>query len=370
MVVVLLFGIHSYMSYHSVNYADIQRIVNLSNEVYTEIPTSKPVIRIQTWNIKYSRDLDHEPVEETLSQMSPIPPSPKDISFYSQYKQTPWSQRRLGIVNDVKFNSPDIFCVQELMKNQLDDLDLMLQFRWKWFGVARDDGKRDGEYSAIFVKRSVFDVIDSETLWLSETPFEVSKFPGAKLNRIATIVRLKHKISKDKFTIINTHWDLYSDESRMLSANLLRYIGAHEYQRFGYVFLLGDLNSDLEGKRAGGFDLLTGKDIKNRKLIEDPTFNRKFRSRVLKEFKFVDLLELTPVENRMGHLMTVTGWSKPGSTSLRRIDFIMGGVFGDEHDDALKKKFEVLRFKTGENFYDYGVQLSDHRPVIADVVFY
>ena len=45
---------------------------------------------------------------------------------------------------------------------QLNDLKSLLP-DFEGVGVARDDGKETGEYSAVFYRKSVFDALDSGT---------------------------------------------------------------------------------------------------------------------------------------------------------------------------------------------------------------
>lgn len=52
---------------------------------------------------------------------------------------------------------------------------------YSFIGVGRDDGKEQGEYSAIFYKRELFDVLDSGTFWLSPTPEKPSLGWDARL---------------------------------------------------------------------------------------------------------------------------------------------------------------------------------------------
>lgn len=39
-----------------------------------------------------------------------------------------------------------------MLKRQIDDLAILLGHEFKWIGVGRDDGREDGEYSAIFYR--------------------------------------------------------------------------------------------------------------------------------------------------------------------------------------------------------------------------
>ena len=65
--------------------------------------------------------------------------------------------------------------------------------RLPFYGVGRDDGKRQGEYAGIYYRRDRFerDVTEEGTFWLSDTP-EVpgSKSWGNSYPRVVTWIRL------------------------------------------------------------------------------------------------------------------------------------------------------------------------------------
>jgi len=55
---------------------------------------------------------------------------------------------------------------QEALKNQIDDLEILLP-EYAWLGIGRDDGKMRGEYSAIFYRRDRLEPLETSTFWLS-----------------------------------------------------------------------------------------------------------------------------------------------------------------------------------------------------------
>ena len=59
--------------------------------------------------------------------------------------------------------------VQEALAHQLDVLLERLP-QYRSIGVARDDGKRKGEFSAILYRAERFEPIEQGTFWLSDTP--------------------------------------------------------------------------------------------------------------------------------------------------------------------------------------------------------
>lgn len=135
----------------------------------------------------------------------------------------------------------DIIGVQEALKHQLDDLEARMP-GYSWVGVGRDDGKDQGEFSPIFYKTDRFDLIATNTFWLSETPHRPgSKSWDAAITRIATWARFIDQESGQEFYIINSHFDHRGEVARVESARLIT--GFIEELDEGIpVLLTGDFN--------------------------------------------------------------------------------------------------------------------------------
>src|SRR5687768_2907126 len=80
-----------------------------------------------------------------------------------------WDNRKEMLTAQVTKLSPDFMGVQEALPQQMDYLDDNLK-KYDYIGVGRDDGKREGEFSAIFYDKSKYKVLQQSTFWLSETP--------------------------------------------------------------------------------------------------------------------------------------------------------------------------------------------------------
>lgn len=220
----------------------------------------------------------------------------------------------------------DIIGVQEALKHQLDELQGKMP-NYTWVGVGRDDGNEKGEFSPIFFKTNRFDLLATNTFWLSETP----QMPGSKswdtaITRIATWARLSDLETGREFYVINTHFDHRGDVARIESARLiLDFISGLED---GIpVFLTGDLNV-TESSEA--YAILSGSNM-----IDDA----RYRSESGHEgptASFSDWETLNPEESR--------------------IDYI----FVNDH-------VRVLSHTIADNRYD-GRFPSDHLPVIVDAV--
>ena len=60
-----------------------------------------------------------------------------------------WDNRKKDVLNLLKNYSPDIVGFQEMLESQLEFIDGNLN-KYNYIGVAREDGKSDGEFSPIF----------------------------------------------------------------------------------------------------------------------------------------------------------------------------------------------------------------------------
>ena len=82
-------------------------------------------------------------------------------------------------------------------------------------GVGRLTGiKLLGESTAIMFRKDKYKLIDSGTLWLSETPDKVSKGWDSKYYRTCTWVVLENKETGEQYAHINTHLDNSGAQAR------------------------------------------------------------------------------------------------------------------------------------------------------------
>jgi len=176
----------------------------------------------------------------------------KLISYNIKYAnendgENSWSKRKDWITNQVQFYEPDILGVQEAVKSQLDHFVDNID-SYKVLGVGRE-GKDKGEFSAILYKSEKFEVLASDTFWLSETPSEMSKGWDADYNRICTYALFQNKETNAKFYVFNTHFDHIGDKARLESSKLI----IQKIEKLNTdklpVFLMGDFNlePDTEG---------------------------------------------------------------------------------------------------------------------------
>ncbi len=121
------------------------------------------------------------------------------------------------------------------------DLQDLFGNDWAHVGVGRDDGKESGEYSALFWNTDALNLVSNDTFWLSNTPLEPSKYPGAGNPRLVTYAQFQAQ--GKSVTLMNTHFDDISNDQRMLGASMLLTRARYEaVNSGGAVFVLGDFN--------------------------------------------------------------------------------------------------------------------------------
>ncbi|MBP1648548.1 MAG: hypothetical protein H6Q30_1993 [Bacteroidetes bacterium] len=262
----------------------------------------EPALRIMTYNIRYDNPGD-------------------GINS--------WSQRKEFISSLMLFHGADIVCIQEGLIQQVRYLHDVLE-GFDYCGVGRDDGKEAGEFSAIFYRKGMFDLLADSTLWLSPTPSLPSKGWDAALPRIVTWASFRLKSGGRSFFVFNTHFDHMGEIARRESARLL----TAQIPRIAGIspaILAGDFNS---GEKDSAYQILL------RPVSGSPP---------LKDSYIISRLP------HHGVAPTFFGFDARTQDPGQRIDyvFVSGGV-------------TVMRHGTLTDFRD-GRFPSDHLPVLVEL---
>ncbi|MBQ7957468.1 MAG: endonuclease/exonuclease/phosphatase family protein [Clostridia bacterium] len=120
--------------------------------------------------------------------------------------------------------SPDSAGLQECTYQWYENLTESLE-DYAFVGVGRDTGDLSedcGEISAVIYKKSKYNLIDSGTFWLSETPDKVSKGWDGACNRICTWVVLEDKETGKQYAHVNTHLDHMGKNARINGVELVK----------------------------------------------------------------------------------------------------------------------------------------------------
>lgn len=151
-----------------------------------------------------------------------------------------WNQRKDSMYHFLAKEQPDVIGLQEVLHHQLQNL-LTAMPKYDSVGVGRDNGKTKGEYAPILYRKDKYELLNSNTFWLSEHPDSVSRGWDAACIRIATWAILKDKVSNKTFFVLNTHFDHVGTEARRQSALLI----LKQIQKIGGQYpaiITGDLN--------------------------------------------------------------------------------------------------------------------------------
>jgi len=247
--------------------------------------------------------------------------------WYANSNRHLWSLRKDKLVASILQAQPDLLGLQEADGPWMAELPKLLT-DYAFVGVGRDDGKTSGEYSAIFYLKQKFELLDSGTFWLSDTPNTPSFGWGASNRRICTWAYLRNTETGEVIAHFNTHLDHESQQARHEGLALIQEkISASPYP----VVLSGDLNfqqgsalyQELENS------LLTDSKVAAKQSIGAATFNR-----------------LQPKARELGKV----------------IDFIFV-----QQSAFHVSKYQVLTDAEFEHEAQH-LPVSDHYPVVADLI--
>ncbi|KAF8325426.1 Endonuclease/exonuclease/phosphatase [Cantharellus anzutake] len=302
-------------------------------------------IRLSSWNLRYDSKPDNITVSHTIANLkSPlVQPNPYNCNPV----ELPWSTRRTYVSSTLLHERVQLIGFQEALIRQVNDLQVLLSNEWA------------GEYSPIFFRKSVFNLIDSDTFWLTDTPFKPSKYRGAGSYRVCTVAHLEILATGQRFTLLNTHLDDQSDAQRRLGASLILHRAHYEAVKTKRpVLVTGDFNSSPNGSDSGAYQITTG-GINPAAIPSSFTQKYPILSDHGPKFTEQDLKAHVPRQHISGDFATFTGFTQPNNTwAYNRIDFIFGSSRGG---------WDATSYRVGSSFTDDGVWASDHRPVYVDV---
>lgn len=153
-----------------------------------------------------------------------------------------WPERKFLLAHLIQSQQPDLIGLQEAELFQVQDLVAMLP-QYQWFAEGRDDGKSKGESTAVLYHKDKLQLLSASTLWLSETPEQVSRGWDAALNRTVTQTKFKAVPSGQSFYFFNTHFDHQGQQAQLQSALLLA-TRVQQLPAASKVLLTGDLNTE------------------------------------------------------------------------------------------------------------------------------
>lgn len=155
-----------------------------------------------------------------------------------------WNKRKDFLLDTIKTYDPDLLGTQETLGFQKDFIAENIP-GYSALGVGREDGKQQGEMTALFYKTARFEKVSDGHFWLSETPDVAgSKSWDSSLPRMVSYVFLKDKENPDAPAILflNTHFDHRGEQARLESAKLI-VAKAEELAKGHPAILTGDFNT-------------------------------------------------------------------------------------------------------------------------------
>ena len=173
----------------------------------------------------------------------------KSIMTYNIRYNTPndaenwWEHRKNEVADMINYYQPDILGIQEGLNGQLKYLDSTLT-DYSFVGVGRDDGKKKGEFTAIFYDRNTYQLLEAKTYWLSDSPEIVSVGWDASMERISTYGAFVKRDTGDTLHIFNAHYDHIGEIARKKSSELILSIMKEKGIAEKHLVLMGDLNAE------------------------------------------------------------------------------------------------------------------------------
>lgn len=241
-----------------------------------------------------------------------------------------WQYRKEMAAGIFKKYNIDIAGLQEALYNQIEDLASLLP-EYKWVGVGRNDGKKEGEFSVIFYREDKLKLLKGDTFWLSENPDSAGSVGwDAALTRICTWGEFQDLKTGNSFFFFNTHFDHRGEKARENSADLI----INKINKIAHnkpVILTGDFNVNDSS--------LAYKKIINSKMVN------------LKDAQFTEGVKTS------GPSWSFHGFDTVPLNEREKIDFIF-------INDSIKAiSHSVLEYNKN------GKYPSDHLPVTAELVF-
>ena len=153
-----------------------------------------------------------------------------------------WEYRKEAAARMLRAEHPDVVGMQEVRPNQEAFFRERLSDMYDGVSVSRDPSSNNDEACTVFYNKQKYDLVRTNTFWLSETPDVPSIGWDAMFNRIVTYVYLRDKQTDKQILVFNTHLDhvgvVARERSLALIADSALAIGGDTMP----MFVMGDLN--------------------------------------------------------------------------------------------------------------------------------
>lgn len=192
--------------------------------------------------IYFSTNLPRIKIDKSLTTQSIMTFNVRCISRANKGEFS-WTHRANLICDLLQEFTPSIICMQE---NKEIQYTFFKKYLKGYNSVATQrDSSFLSECLPIFFRSDLYELKQTQTFWLSDTPNTMSNTWGLGYFRICTYVILKNKNTNQEFVVGNTHLDYKSDETQIKSIQLI-------YDRLSKfnlpTIIMGDFNCTPNSK--------------------------------------------------------------------------------------------------------------------------
>lgn len=159
-----------------------------------------------------------------------------------------WSTRRDVCIEVIRNQKPDVFCLQEVLREQMHDLQRAFpNFGSFGFEGPEMDARMVGYHgiakNPIFYSQERYDLVTAGGYWLSETPHIAGSLSWDSARaRHVNWVRLRDRKSGRQFRVLSTHLDHVSQRAREEQIKMVLADAAVYAPEFPQI-LAGDFNA-------------------------------------------------------------------------------------------------------------------------------
>lgn len=227
------------------------------------------------------------------------------------------------VITNIRKYSPDSFGLQEADEGWMERLPAELT-EYAYVGIGRNSNEGGGEASPVFYKKDKYELLDSDTFWLSKNPEKASRSWDAMFKRVCTYAILRDKETGFTYAHFNAHFDHMGVIARLESVAVI-------------TKKIKEIAPDIPVVFSGDFNDYEGGDMYNR-VTESG----------LRDTKYL-------AEKKSGGNITYHGYSDLVEKE-KPIDFIFVNGFASK-----VSSYTVDSEKLN------GIYPSDHHPVISEI---
>lgn len=182
-------------------------------------------IKVMTQNMRNSDDPDGNSVSTRYDRFVQMLADYKPDVIGTQENGTNWMIR-----------------LEKLFK-KMDDSGNGSIYKYGMVGESVEGaGKTGGGRNTILYRMDRFELVETGTFWLSETPEYASTLPRASHMRTCTWATLKDKQTGETILVANTHLDHTSSSFRLAQMNILLEYLSEKFSQYP-CYLTGDMNT-------------------------------------------------------------------------------------------------------------------------------